>query len=321
MLQNRPVTLRPLAPLSALVALLAAASPARAACLAARGGPSVGGLNTTWKAAVEQLLRSTSEPGHPWSCVGGVVDLEVASSGAVLRVAREGEEAVARRVESPEDVVPLGQALLATPLPPPPPPPPESVVSAPPSSPEPAVSAASPAPASAPSEQPSVRPSRLLVGGGVDVHHVGGSRVAWVGPVASAAVPMGRWLPGISVRYQSSVLSRRPPIDEVSVAVSVLSRFALSAVELRAGLVLRGATVQRDLPRPQGDQGRLEGRVGAITSLVIPAFRWGRVVLSADAEVVGAVRERDTQLPPGVDPPRPYPRYLLGGGAQIEVPL
>jgi hypothetical protein len=318
MLQNRPVTLRSLTPITAL-ALLAAASPARAACLAARGGPSVGGLNSTWKTAVEQLLRSTSEPGHPWSCVGGVVDLEVASSGAVLRVAREGEEAVARRVESPDDVVPLGQALLATPLPPPPP---ESVASAPPASAKQApASAVTPAPASAPPEQPSVRPSRLLVGGGVDVHHVGGSRVAWVGPVVSAAVPMGRLLPGISVRYQSSVLSRRPPIDEVSVAVSVQSRFVLSAVELRAGLVLRGATVQRDLPRPQGDQGRLEGRVGAITSLVIPAFRWGRVVLSADAEAVGAVRERDTQVPPGVDPPRPYPRYLLGGGAQIEVPL
>src|SRR5262245_59907652 len=102
--------------LAGLLASLASAAPAHAACVPARQGPSVARLPETWQVAVDQLVRSTAEPGHPWSCSGGTIDLDLATKGAVLRVAREGEDAVSRPVASPEDVLPLGQALLATPL-------------------------------------------------------------------------------------------------------------------------------------------------------------------------------------------------------------
>jgi hypothetical protein len=199
-------------------------------------------LPEAWRTAVDDLVRSTTDPGHPWSCSGGTIDLELAPQGALLRVAREGEEVVGRQVATPEDVLPLGQALLAMPLGPsagvgehadimsssdpmPSPPlasPPDRRDAAP-------ATTAEGAPTASSKSSP-----RLLLGGGIDARGVGGSNVAWVGPTLSAAVRMGQWLPSISFRQQSAVLFEGPPIDELSVALTVQSRFELSPFELRA---------------------------------------------------------------------------------------
>ncbi len=312
------MTPRLVAPLT-LLALLVVATPARADCLPAHSDAAVEKLPEAWRVAVDQLIRSTAEPGHPWSCVGGKVALTLDASGATLRVALEGEEAVSRQVTSPEDVVPLGQALLAVPLTPP------AEVSRP-SAPE---TSKPPAPATlAAVEAPSMpvvtsRPQpRLLLGGGVDARRVGNARATWVGPVVSAAVPMGsRWLPSISLRQQSSVGSGRGGINELSAAVAVQARLDLSPVEWRVGLAVRVAAVERQLPDRQGEQGRREGRVGAITSLVIPVFRRVSVVVAADVELVALSHE---QLAPSAtlgEAPRPFPGYTAGGSAMIEVPL
>jgi hypothetical protein len=131
---------------------------------------------------------------------------------------------------------------------------------------------------------------------------------------------MGRWLPSISLRQQSA-LSHRSSIDELSVAVAVQARFEISAIELRAGLALRGAAVQRDLPGRRGEQSRLEGRIGAVTSVAIPVFRWSNVVLSADADVVGVSRKTAEPAPTSDEAPTSFPTYTLGGTACLEVPL
>jgi hypothetical protein len=108
----------------------------------------------------------------------------------------------------------------------------------------------------------------------------------------------------------------------VSFAVAVQSRIPLSRYELRPGLAVRGAVVLRDLPRPLGQQSRLEGRVGALTSFVIPAFSWASVVLSADAEVVAFSRETTAPKTSTADAsPSSFPTYTLGGSAWLEVPL
>jgi hypothetical protein len=162
---------------------------------------------------------------------------------------------------------------------------------------------------------------RLLLGGGIDARHVGGSEVAWVGPTLSAGVRMGRWLPSISFRQQSDVSTGRgPSIDELSVAVAVQARFEIATFfELRTGLLLRGAAVERD-GHKHGDQSSIEARIGAVVSGVIPVFRWANVVLSADGEVTAASRE-SADPDPEEQRPTTFPTYTLGGSACLEVPL
>lgn len=89
------------------------------------------------------------------------------------------------------------------------------------------------------------------------------------------------------IRSSAGILADGPPIDEVSVALSVRRRIPLRALELRAGVALRGAVVLRDLPRPQGSQSQLQARVGALIAVVVPMVRWASLVISADADAVG----------------------------------
>jgi hypothetical protein len=318
--------------LAGLLASFASTAPARASCVAARTSPSIARLPGAWRAAVDDLIRSTAEPGHPWSCSGGTIDLELVAKGALLRVARDGEGAVWRPIASPEEVLPLGQALLATPLSPSSAdeehatiaPRPDQMEPKPPQEPPlaPLARREVAPPTTAEGAPSSGKPSlRLLLGGGVDARYVGDSRVAWVGPTLTAGVLMGRWLPSISLRQQSTILADGPSIDELAVAVAVQSRFEISAFELRAGLVLRGASVHRDLPRRRGEQSRLEGRIGAVTAVAIPMFYWGSVVLSADAEVVGVSRETTEPASTGGEVPTAFPTYTVGGSACFEVSL
>lgn len=299
---------------------LAWVRPAHADCAPASPGPSHDSLPRPWQSAVDRLVRSAAEPGHPWSCSGGRIDLELTSSGAVLRVAREGETPITRAVSEPSDVVPLGQALLAAPLEPTPSPVEhdDATTSAAP--------VLAPAPIVAGAQQPrerddaATRPKepRILLGGGIDGRAAGSSSGAWLGPTLSAAVPLGRWLPSISLRQQSGI-SDGPPLDEFSFGLAVQYRIPLRPLELRAGLGLRGAVVLRDLPRPQGAQSQLQGRAGPILSLVIPVVRWGNVVISADADFLGLSRR--TAEPASTTGATPFPTFTVGGSAGFEVPL
>ena len=317
--------------LASLVAAVASGTPASSTCTPAHTSASAAALPERWRAAVTDLIRSTAEPGHPWSCVGGTIELELNANGAVLGIAREGEESVSRQVASPEDVVPLGEALLAMPL---------ALQSqdaehaettpraervAPPPTPAPAQHddvTASPTKNAAPTSTANKPSRRMLISAGVDSRGVGGSGVGWLGPTASAGVVLGRWLPSISLRQESAFVSHGPPISELSVAFTVQSRFDISPFELRAGLALRGAAVLRDLPRPLGQQSRLEGRLGAVTSFVIPMFDWGSLLLSADAEVVGVSRESAAPTTSTAEAaPTQFPTYTLGGNACLEIPL
>jgi hypothetical protein len=311
--------------LTGLLASFASVTPARADCAAARTVGSVASLPDAWREALAGLLRSTAEPGHPWSCLGGTIELTLEPDGARLGVAREAQEAAQRHVNAPEDVLPLGQALLATPL--------AASSDAPPARAEPAPAQdavlvqreAAPVPPSK-VERAATRtsePSRsLLLSLGVDARAVGGSNVAWIGPTLSAAVVLGRWLPSISLRQQSSIASHTPDIDELSVALALQRQFEISSFELRTGLALRGAVVQRDLPHQHGEQSRVEGRIGLLTSFAIPVLRWANLVLALDAEFVAVSRE--TAEPPAAmndEAPTPFPTYTLGGSVCFEVSL
>jgi hypothetical protein len=316
-----------LAAMTAL-ALSLLASPAQAACQAARKAPGVVEQPEPWRRAVDELIRSTAEAGHPWSCAGGEVDLSVGPEGALLRVAREGEAQISRKVASPDDVVPLGQALLARPFeaPAPAPPPTPPAASAPPAA-EPPAAPAEPPAGVRPAQPAGKREPRLLVSGGVDGRYVGGPGVAWMGLSLGAAVPMGRWLPQIQLRQQRDLLAGRPHIDEISLAFTMMTRLSLSKAELRAGVRVEGAGVERTLSferSPSGkrrDQNRLDGRLGGVLSLAVAVVSWGAVVLTADAgAVVASSEEKGPELLPG-DSPKEFPSWTAGGAALFEVPL
>jgi len=335
------MSFRSLATMTALTCSFAAlaSAPARAACSPARASSKVASLPPAWRTALDDLVSSTAEPGHPWSCAGGTIELSLDSNGAVLRVARANEPAVERGAATPDDVLPLGQALLATPLPsassadellalapaltplevkpapkPPPPAAPQSAV---------VPKQARPRPTTGVAPTASSKPARrLLLSAGADARYVGGSDAAWLGPTLSAGLVMGRWLPSISFREQTAVVANGAGLQELSVAVTVQSRFELSPFELRAGLALRGAAVLRDLPRPLGEQSRLEGRIGAVMSFVVPLFRCGNLVLSADGDLVGVSRETAEPATATSDTaPTPFPTFTLGGSIGLEVPL
>jgi hypothetical protein len=324
--RTRYVPFRSFAIMSVFACLLSllASAPARARCTAARTVGSTAPLSEAWRTSLDELIRSTAEPGHPWSCEGGTIDLQLDADGGLLSVAREGEEPATRRVASPEDVLPLGQALLATPLPAdasePQSPTEQGEPKAALPEPPPGSPAAAPAPAAATPANNHSR--RLLLSAGIDGRGVGGSNVGWIGPTLSAGIVLGQWLPSISFRYQSAFMSDGPPLDELSVAVAVQSLFELSPFELRTGLALRGAVVQRDLPRPQGEQSRLEGRIGAVIGFAIPVFSWANLVLSVDADVVAISREiAQPDATSDGETPTSFPKYTVGGSACLEIPL
>ena len=315
---------RSFAMLLAPLGVVPVTSPACAsACVAARTISTKQAVPQPWQAALDDLVRSTAEPGHPWSCTGGTIELELDAQGGLLGVARAGETMVRRPVSSPEEVTPLGEALLAMPLALPLQPtaqeasgPRAEPVSPPVISPPPEV-VREDAHAAA-----SELARHVLVSAGLDSRYVGGSHVAWIGPVLGAALTLGRWLPSISLRQQSSVATHRPPLDELSVALGLQSRFELSSLELRAGVSVRGAVVQRDLSGRHGDQSRVEARLGALVGLAVPVHRRWSIVLSGDAEAVGASHETATPNEPLVrERATSFPKYTLGGSAVLEVRL
>ena len=150
---------------SAFAAAFAIARPASAACDPPKKADSVDTLPVAWRSALDDLVRSAAEPGHPWSCSGGDVALDVGANGASLTVNRAGEPPITRTVALPSDVVPLGQALLAAPLslPEEAPSPPPSVTMPPAIRAEPTIERDAPSPV-----EPAKKEPRLLLGGGFD---------------------------------------------------------------------------------------------------------------------------------------------------------
>ncbi len=319
----------PLLLLVALLATVASVHPAHAECAPVRD-VSATRLPASWRAAIDDLVRSTSEPGHPWSCNGGQVALELTKNGATLHVTPEGEGPIARRVVSPEDVLPLGQALLAAAFAPVPQAPPAAEPTPGPA-PEPAPAPSPPAPQAPKPVAPAAAPAlatreehpRLLFGASLDVRGAGGSGVALVGPSVSAAVPLGLWLPSIALRGQSSVGSEGAPIGDFSFALGFARRIPIGPVEVRGGVALRGALVLRDLPRPQGQQAEIQARGGLGGALVVPVARWARIVVGLDGDVVlAAARTADaTSTTTTSTTLTEFPTYTLGGNVGVEVPL
>ncbi|WP_437809904.1 hypothetical protein [Sorangium sp. So ce1078] len=324
-----------IAGIAAAAAFASAAAPASAApCMPARAGASIDAHPEPFQRAVEELIRASSAEGKPWSCTGGVIELAGRDGGArTLTVVSEDGRSVARTVTSPDEIVPLGQALLAKPL-------------SPPTTPE--ASAAAPAPDDGPdrARPETVTPApRLLFSALASPRYAGSVNVLWFGTTAALAVPLGPWAAGVWTRYDAiaaALADTDASLSELCIGTSVSRSFALRPLELRASVMPSVAIMTWP-----GRATRVDGRIGAEVRGVLPLTGWLRATVALDveltprelggqAEVAGNGQTTDTTetedddggdddgvvvsaSSPLVAPSLAYPAYTLGLSAGLEV--
>lgn len=304
----------------ALLAVLAwsgvalAVNAADAACRPAVADASVAEAPPAWRAAVAALLRSTAVPGHPWSCRGGTVSLRTHDAGATLVVTPPGERPIERELSVAEDVVPLGQALLCLP---------SEVVPAP----QPVAVPPAPLPAAAtPTTSSAAAEPRLLLSalGGARLLHP--PRGMTLGGDVVAAIPLGAWLPAVRLRWQHDG-KRTETLDDVSMAFIAARRWVWSRVELRAGVSVAAAVLVRDLPRPLGQDVRIDARVGALVGVAMPLTQRLRIVAGIDGDLAPMRLPAGGGGNPGAGPAVPtatdpvFPAMTYGATVGLEVAL
>lgn len=294
-----------LALVSVLASLLTSSALAEGTCEPAQAGVTVAEAPEAWRAAVHRLVTTTAKPGHPWSCGGGTVDLQMRGENATLIVVRQGESPVARELTEPDDVVPLGQALLSLPRESLPEPPPKPLAQE----------------LTQPMMKPPELPPRLLLAVHLGPRVPGGTPGVLLGGDLEAAVPLGAWLPAVQVSFYRLAFNRRPDLDAFSVRASFARLFALPWLEVRAGLTVAATAMQRDLPRPAGGEVRMDARVGAMAGVAIPLVRRLRLLAGMDGDfAIGRSRDEVAQNPVG-ESAAPFPYYTLGASVGLEVGL
>lgn len=290
------------APALLAAALLGLATPARAGCEPARRGPHVASLPDPWRRAVEALILSTASGDLPWSCAGGEVDLVTVEDGARLTVTDAEGHTVTREVALPEEVQPLGEALLAQPLPPP-------VIP----------------PADEPARPPPVTDPRLLVALSAGPRYAGSTNAMWGGMTAAVTLPFGNWGAGLWLR--GDVLSaplggRRPPVRDAVLGAAASRSFDAGPLSLRADLRPSLVLMGRDMGRGKDAELRISGRFGAALTALLPLGQRFRAFLALDGEVAPFELAMRT-VPPPTDQhtaePARYPGFTVGLGLGMEV--
>ncbi|MFO0756862.1 MAG: hypothetical protein U0359_10240 [Byssovorax sp.] len=281
-------------------------------CRAARVGPGVDSLPEVWRNAVASLILATATEGQPWSCGGGMIVLALHDEGARLTIVTDDGRSIARDIATPEEVEPLGEALLARPLPP----------LAPAEDTPPATSAAPPR--DAPNTAPRLPEPRVLIDALIAPRYAGKSNLIWGGISAGAAVPFSGWHAGAWVRYDgvSAVLSEGGnTMTEVCVGASGGRTFSLGPVDLRASVVPSVAIVTRSLVGvPDGeDETRVDGRVGLDARAVVPITGLLRAVVALDGEIAPRGFSRDMRPHHEDDRFSAFPSYTLGLGVGVEL--
>ena len=289
----------------ALCASVAHAEP----CRPARVGPGVDAQPDAWRQAVTALIQASASEGQPWSCSGGVIILVTHDQGATLTIVTDDGRSISREVALPEDVEPLGEALLARPLPPPAPPPPAPPVpTGKPPADEPPV-AALPEP-------------RVLIDALIAPRYAGSSKIVWGGVSVGAAVPFGPWLAGVWGRYDalSAPLSEHGGhMSEFCVGATGGRSFKLAPVELRASFVPSVAVVTRSVGGPEDSETHVMGRLGVDARAVVPITSLLRAVVALDAELAPAGFGHEAHPRQDDDHFSAFPSYTLGLGVGVEL--
>lgn len=281
-----------------------ASSGHSASCTPAKLGANVASQPEAWRQAAAALVESTATPGLPWSCGGGEVDVVAHDDGATLTVTTADGRVITRKVSWPDEVQPLGEALLARPMLPPP-----EVAAVPP--PEPA-----PTPATPPG------PPRVLIDGTIGPRYAGGSGVLWGSLGVAAALPFGPWGGGLWFRYDGipkRLEPMSPRLRAINVGGTAFRNFDLGPLSLRTALRPSLAVVTRPEERER-DETRFDFRVGPEVSAIIPITRHLRAVIALDGDLSPAELGR-RRPPPQFDHDSQFPKYTLGLSIGLEAAI
>jgi hypothetical protein len=311
-----------------LVSAVTLAPPAAAEpCAPARVTSDVAALPEAWRRALDALVQASAREGLPWSCGGARLALALPGPGvpAKLTVAMDGWPVLERDVESPEDLLPAGEALLTRPAARRAPPDPAPLDPAPPA---PAVAEA-PRPVFArPPPVPYVEP-RLLVDMLVYTRYSGGVRAFWMGGELRATVPIEGWSVGIWGRYEFAVAALQTvpydfSVQSGSIGVAAGRRILPRPIELWAMLEPSVAIVTMDGGvdgTPQAANGaKGDVRIGArIQAAIWLGPRW-RGLLALDGEVSPWTLASETHRL--IDPKLPQiPSFSLGASFGGELAI
>ena len=314
-------------------ALVARISPAHA-CAPARLGPEAAALPAPWRQALDALVAATTEEGQPWSCPDARVSLTLHGDVALAELEVEDASGAVRRrrVASPADVVPLGEAMLARVTMPEPaqrssaPPPGETAAA-----PRPANDNAAPAP-TAPMGS-SVAPPHgpaLYLGALTGPRFSGPLQAVWMAATIRAVVALESWSAGLWGRYNGPVailhLDPKPPqfsMSEMTFGLTAGYKLIKAPVELTASLEPVVAVVIMSSLRPgnleEDADAKVDFRLGGRLGLAIPVTSRLRVLVAADGEAapgaIGSIHSRwvDRRLH------LPMPAYTVGLSVGMEV--
>ncbi|MEO7331317.1 MAG: hypothetical protein ABI193_22265 [Minicystis sp.] len=285
------------------VALALSASVAQAEpCRAARAGVGVDSQPDAWREAVAALIRASAAEGQPWSCSGGIILLVTHDQGATLTIVGDDGRAISREISLPEDIEPLGEALLAHPLLPPAP-----LADAPPADVAPVAKLLEP---------------RVLIDALIAPRYAGGSNVILGGITAGAAVPIGPWLAGVWGRYDgvsAALTEHGGSMTELCVGAMGGRSFQLAPIELRASFTPSVAVVTRFVGGPEESETRVMGRLGLDARGVVPITGMLRAVVALDAEIAPAGFGDERHARHDDDRFSAFPSYTLGFGVGVEL--
>jgi hypothetical protein len=316
----------------AAASILATEAPCSATCTPARTGAPVRPLAGPWRAALDELLRTSVDPDQPWGCTGALVDLADHDGVATLIVIGEDGHAVSREVAAPEDVVPMGRALLMQPnapaiaatlpavgSPPRPAPSAESKQDLPNIKPKAPADATELPPQTATADRPS--PS-ALVSVLLSPRFAGKSNLLVGGFAVHAAVPIDLWDVGGWLRYDPLSAStddrHRDSLDELCLGGSAGRTFPFDGFDLRTSL-LGSAVIVMPSDGPGRDKARIDGRAGLELRNLFHVTELLSFAVALDAELAPA--QLAAQDPPRGDhePPSDLPSYTIGLGLGAEL--
>jgi hypothetical protein len=258
-----------------------------------------------WRTVLEALARATQQEGLPWSCPGGSVELVLdGEGGAELTVIDDQGRSVSRHVGGPDEVVPTGEALLASPVQEAPPP-------APVAPPPPSVEVLA-----APSEPRAL--VQLVAGPRV----TGPGAMAWLSTRLGLQLPFGPWFAGFWARYDAHLAGPTGTwvnfsTTSISASLSAGRRLLTEPFELRVSFDPSVAAVVMEagndnLPHPDG--AKLALRLGTSVAAIFPIKGPFRCVISLDGEFAPAgihgLGNIDTQDKPPQTPA--VPTYSAG---------
>lgn len=306
------------------VLLLARPVLAAETCALPQLGPGVHGQPEAWRDALSDLRRATAQAGEPWSCPGGTLDISTHEGGAILTATTAEGESTSREIETPQDVVPLGEALLARPLP---------------LAPQATDPASAPmvmapvAPRSAPSKDAAgggpphraERPPRFIVGAMAGPRYAGQSNTLLGSVTASVGVPFGAWVPGAWFRFDGPLASleeHADPLIELCGGAAFGRMFSVGPVDMTPSVLGSVAVVLPSDDKRGSDDVHVDARFGLEGRLAFPRKSLFRAVITTDAEL--APQELGDGSPRGRGDgdgrsQREFPTYTLGLSVGFEV--